>query len=88
MIHLGNKGGGVSVLAGCVEIHILVLSRGRSEVTTIPMGIMMALPVLDAIPKEMYLLIGTVLGSVVTMVATLINTRAQERIARETRQQQ
>jgi hypothetical protein len=52
------------------------------------MGIMMALPVLDAIPKEMYLLIGTVLGSGVTMVTTLINTRAQERIARETRQQQ
>jgi hypothetical protein len=47
---------------------------------------MMALPVFDTIPKEVYLLIGTVLGSVVTMMTTLISTRAQERIARETRQ--
>jgi hypothetical protein len=48
----------------------------------------MSLPVLDTIPKEMYLLIGGVLGFVGAMITTLINRRTQLTLARETHQQQ
>jgi hypothetical protein len=43
---------------------------------------------LDTIPKEVFLLVGAVLGFVGAMITTLINSRTQLKLTRETHQQQ
>ena len=44
--------------------------------------------VVETIPKELYLLIGAVLGFVGAMLTTLINRRTQLKLARENNQSQ